>query len=351
MSEYVTIPKRDPQLRSHLNGTFSKTQRALPLKSLNVGSSHITFELVNIELIDRPHLFIVLLKALRWDWLPLTLMPIFFIYCDFWRVEVNYTHIAHVMLSLVCLHFSVFLLNDYSDYMSGANRVEGARVNPVLDSGWLSAVQIYRYALLFLALGGVFGLPILLIRPFVLFPISILAIIGLIGYSLKGVGFKALGLGELVVYSCFGPLLAVGLVFATVGYFSMKHLCLGLFWGGIAATCLSFRQFENLMYDDQVGVQTLVRKLGFDRAKWLLCFQVLMNLVLFFVIHLYFFPYMNFIWSCVFLTGGMGLSFYLVKKIMFIDSSLSSHIKQLRLVSIPMTILYGLMVIISLISV
>lgn len=346
----MTIPKNSPQLQSHLKGTFSKTQRALPVRSLNIDSQspHVTFEIVDIEFIERPHLFLILLKALRWDWLPLTLMPTLFISFDTWATQVNYTHMSLAVWSLICFHFSVGLLNDYSDYIFAP--IEDLRINPTLERGWLSAVQIGRLALVFLVLGILMGLPVLFSHPLVLLPISLISIIGLVGYSLKGVGFKALGLGELVVYSCFGPLLVMGLAFATTGSFHFKHLCLGLFWGGVAATCLSFRQFENLMYDDKMGAKTLVRRLGFDRAKWLLCIQISMNFVLFFIIYLYFFPYMNFIWSCLFLLFTLSLSFYLVKIIVSTDSSLSSPTRQLRLVSVPMTLLYGLMVIISLLS-
>ena len=227
MNEYVTIPKGDPQLKSHLSGTFSKTQRALPIKSLNVNpqSPHITFKLVDIAFINRPLWPIVLLKALRWNWLPLTLMPILFIYFDTWPKELNYTTLA--VLSLLCLHFFVFLLNDYSDYMFGADRTEGAWVNPVLENGWMSAKQVYHYALIFLVIGIFCGLPILLVRPLVLLGISALAAIGLVGYSLRGVGFKGLGLGELVVYSCFGPPVSSWIGFCNHRRFQRKAF---MFW-------------------------------------------------------------------------------------------------------------------------
>ena len=349
MNEYITVSKEDVQFKGYLDGTFSDTLRAIPVRSLNVNTDplYTTFQLINIRFIEPPHLYVVLLKALRWDWLFLTLMPVLFICVNAKFVGINYLHLILMMCSIACFHFCVFLFNDYSDYMSDTSRVEGAYVNPVLMRGWLSARQFYRISLLFFILGVVIGLPILLVRPLILFPIVLLIVVGLIGYSFG----KGLGLGELIVYLCLGPLLVTGLSVAMTGQFEIVHLFLGLFWGWLAATCLSFRQFENLMYDDQAGVNTLVRKLGFDRAKKLLCVQVFMKVIFFLGIHVYFFPYMNFIWSCIFLFITLGLGFYLLEKIISVDSSLSSGIRKLHLMSVPMSLLYGLMIMISMISI
>ena len=312
---------------------------------------YVTFQLVHTNDIHRPHLVVVLLRALRWDWLPLVLIPLFFTYMEVaLSVGVPWPHLLWMIGCLICFHFFAFLFNDYSDYISGTSRVEGARINPVLKYGWMSAAQVYRLALLFFALGCLAGLPIFLTRPWALFPIVGSGLVGLVGYSFGKFGFKGLGLGEIVVYFCLGPLLVTGLAIAMTGDFHTKHLVLGLFWGWVAAICLSFRQFANLMYDDKVGIQTLVRRLGFDRAKGWLYAQMCLQSVGFIVLHLYLFPYVDFVWSCLVLFMTLGLGLYLFEKIGDVDSSLASGVQSLHWVSVPMSLVYGFMIMISVIN-
>ena len=345
-------------VKPHLRGTFSRTKRAIPIKSLNVkanrSASYITFELVESPPRGCPHLLKVLLRVLHWDWLPLMLIPVSFIYFDVWAMGMNYFHLALIIFSLSCFHFSAFLFNDYSNYMSILNFGSGRRTHQVLEEGWLSATQIHKLALVFLVMGGVAGVPILFIGPLTLFVISFFSMMGLIGYFFvkpsiikKMIGKYIVGLRELVVYCCFGPFLIIGLVLAMKGEVQVKHAILGLFWGGLSLTCLSMRQFQNLMYDDKMDERTLVRRLGFDRAKRLVGLQLGFNFVLFWLMYFYFFPDMKWAWSVIFFCISLVMSLYLIRKVFLIDSSLSSDRRGAYSLSIFLAIIYGFMILIT----
>ncbi len=394
VSKYITFSLGDPQLKNYLQGTFSTTQRAIPIPSLNGYLSHITFRVVDIASISRPSWFVILFKSLRWGWLPLTCIPILFVYLGFRKGEVHGLSMALSLWSLLCFYLAVFLFNDSSDYITGTDGVGRYRINPVLKKGWMSAKQIHQYAKVWLLLGMGAGLPILWFRPFTLVIVSLFSIIGLVGYSLKGRGFKALGVGELVIYLCLGPFSVIGFAFATTGSFHFQHLLFGFFWGGVAATALSFKHFQHLMLDEQAGVRTLMRRLGFDRGKWWLSFQIFANALFCLILHFYFFiekgiikfdslgslgsldllrslesflPGRNsleilggsmtlgaeqalglgwsILWVWTVLAVVLGWSFYLVKRILAIDSSLSSALGKLHRASILTTFLYGALVI------
>ena len=57
MRSLITVYRKDPSFISYIDGSFSKTHRAVPLRSLNVNSDleQVTFELIEIGKILKPH--------------------------------------------------------------------------------------------------------------------------------------------------------------------------------------------------------------------------------------------------------------------------------------------------------
>ena len=59
MKRLVTLTKANSEFESYLLGSFSRTERAIPVQSLNIstGAEQVTFEIVAIEEIQVPKLF------------------------------------------------------------------------------------------------------------------------------------------------------------------------------------------------------------------------------------------------------------------------------------------------------
>ncbi|MCB0363286.1 MAG: hypothetical protein KDD35_11210, partial [Bdellovibrionales bacterium] len=75
--QYRTIARQDQQFMSHLLGTFSHYQRALPVDCFFANSSdeRITFKIVPTKDIQSPGNFLAFLIGARLILLPLTMGP------------------------------------------------------------------------------------------------------------------------------------------------------------------------------------------------------------------------------------------------------------------------------------
>lgn len=326
--EFVTLSREDSSLSAYLNGTFAKDQRALPVSSLHRGtpSEQITFQIVPVETVSKPSGLVLFWKALRPEWLSLTLSP-FLLTSLYWGnkgYDVSPFFIVSALFCLFCLHMSVFLLNDYSDYLKGADQLSPTSGSQLIRLGWVTARQVKLWGLFFLFLGVLSGLMILTQEPLITVAFAFLGLLALLSYSLLGHGLKYQGWGDVVVFLALGPLLVGGVSVALGASLSGSIFFLSLLMGQMAALVIEGRQLESLTYDHQARVGTLMVRWGFDRGKRWILFQILMSwsLLMVFVIYEAQSP-----WALLGLLPPGLLAIQLRRQVRMSNSSLSSPLR------------------------
>ena len=105
-------------------------------------------------------------------------------------------------------------------------------------------------------------------------------------------------------------------------------LQVSLFFGLSASFNLGLKQLQNIMFDDRMNNGTLVRRLGFDRSKILLSSEMIV------LVSLYSLACMRLEISYGFMllstASFLVFAFYMINKILKLQSPLSSEIVNLR---------------------
>lgn len=276
---FVTLTRSDKEFSRYLLGEGPDGLRAVPVQSYAINSprERVTFALMAPELIARPRGWVRVGLALRLELLPLTLAPLLVSLVAILSSggEVPWWKALCALLSLTALHAATFSRNDFEDHLQGLDRIQRQRGSQVIQKGWLSALEVRNLSWATLALSVLLVLPLL--WPF---SVSVALLLGLglaavLGFSFKGRGFKNQGAGDFVVGLCMGPLLTLGVGQLFAHNESLWLASVGLPLGLGAVIVFQMRQLETILAEKQSRVGTLMSRMGFDRAKRILNFELL----------------------------------------------------------------------------
>jgi 1,4-dihydroxy-2-naphthoate octaprenyltransferase len=179
------------------------------------------------------------------------------------------------LLGAVSLHIAANTLNDYFDWISGADPENNGYFLPYsggsrsIELGLITPPALKRVGLAAVGVAGLFGLALLgLGRPLVL-------LFGAIGafsayfYTAPPLRLIARkGLGELLIGLNFGVLLVAGTAYALTGTLSGTSLLLGLPIGLFITAILWINQFPDMPSDRATGKENLVVVLGLEKARY-----------------------------------------------------------------------------------
>lgn len=292
--ELKTFLKSDPEFRRYLSGTFSKTARALPMRSLNVGTDReeVVFKVLELREIALPPFFrrwaaIFKLHHLLW-----AMVPIFLILTKSW-VDEDPIDLGLALASIAgvtALLIGGNLFNDYWDHMSGVDRVHPQSSDRALQQGWVTAQATRFWAFVFLIVGIVCGLPAIFARvellPFVAISAAGILVYGVFSWR----GFKYRWGTELAMFWLLGPLLAIGFQSAATGAWDLETFLIGWLMGWLLVFALHLKNFEHLLVNAQVGFSNTMAALGFERAKSVLEIWWVLFAVQFVIYHLSYTP-------------------------------------------------------------
>lgn len=184
-------------------------------------------------------------------------------------------------------HLGMNLFDDWFDY-----RVDSAKVRkevghsgfrgrmvkyPYLESGEATHKQLLVVASLFLAFAGAMGVIVFIIRGL---NVAWWALAGLvIGLSYSGgplkLGFR--GLGELVIFTMFGPLMMTGIHYAVTGVVSPKIIWLSVSVGLLVTNIVYSHSILDAVPDKKMGKTTMAHLMGSD--KGMIVLSVLINIL------------------------------------------------------------------------
>ncbi len=285
MERFITLSRQDPAFVSYLDGTFSRTHRALPIRSMNVETAgeEVTFELAPLSEIRRPGTFRLIWTLMRPWSLVFSLGPMLVTWLYGWGHGAGFDAalVLSALFAVLVFHSGLNVLDDYFDHRGGRDRLNPRGGSRAIQNGWVRARTLRDAGLALLALAAIGGLPVLLAKPGLSFGIALVALVSGLGFSSRLVRLKSRGLGEVTTFLLAGPLLTLGFSWATSDVVAQPvqesviwaYALLGCAFGFAAVTYYHLKNIENIMIDSQINARTLAVRLGFDAAKrsvWLL---------------------------------------------------------------------------------
>jgi len=216
----------------------------------------------------------IYIKAMRLPFLTGSLIPV--ILAAALGFQHGYLDIMRLVLSLFgvgCLHLGANLINDYYDD-PGSDRINlhptpfsgGSRV---IQDELMDAKTVWGMSMGFFVLGTAAGVWLALTgRPFV-------AVIGLMGflagylYSASPVSLMSRGLGEIVIFLAFGPLITWGTYYVMSGLLTWEAFTLGIPLGFLITAVIWINQFPDYEADRDAGKINCVVRLGRDRSRYI----------------------------------------------------------------------------------
>lgn len=239
----------------------------------------------------------VWLEAFRLRTLPLSLSSIilgsFMAYSDG-----NFNWLVAILAGITTILLQILsnLANDYGDFTNGADN-EG-RIGPqrTMQSGKITAKEMRLAMLINSALALFFGLWLIIegtsgllgITGVIFLVLGMLAIAAAIKYTVGKSPYGYYGLGDLFVFIFFGVVGVMGTYFLHTGFVDWSLILPAASVGLLSTAVLNLNNLRDHENDAKSGKNTIVVKMGFQRAKiyhaFLLSIAVLTALV-FVILH------------------------------------------------------------------
>ena len=191
------------------------------------------------------------------------------------------------VLGVALLHLGLNLLDDWFDYHSGSAEArqkvsnEGFRGRmikyPYLTSGEATPKQLLGAVACFLAAAAAMGAVVIAIRGWMILGWVAAALV--IGVSYSGgplkLGFR--GLGELVIFLMFGPLMMTGVYYAITGTLDWKITWLSIAVGLLVTNIVYSHSVLDSIPDAKMGKKTMAHLMG--SAKGQIVLSSMINII------------------------------------------------------------------------
>jgi 1,4-dihydroxy-2-naphthoate octaprenyltransferase len=190
---------------------------------------------------------------------------------SYWKtgyIDIGYAVLTYV--GIMCLHISVDLLNDYSDFKRGIDtntkRTKFSGGTGVIPENLISSRLVYCAGIIFLIVGGLIGLYFVTIKGIIILVLLVFAIISIYFYSTNIVNA---GLGELFV-AIKGCMIVLGSYYIQSDSIELTSAYVGIIIGLLSSVVLLVTSFPDYNADKKSGRQTLVIVIGKENSIKLL---------------------------------------------------------------------------------
>lgn len=329
MIKLKTVHRNDPDFYRYMDGSFSKTERAIPLRSLNINSDfeQVTFQICPVSEIKKPPFLIFWSQVFKANNFLMIAFPAVLILI---KNSVDQTLLDPVtaiysFFAVLSLMAAANLRNDWSDHLSGLDRIHPQSHSHSIQMGWVTGRQVYLWSFFYLGLGILLGLRAVLLYPEILFIVGILGLLGLVGLTSFKSGLKYRSWSEAIAFLLLGPFFTLGFQISMGNQFDLEAILIGAVTGWMSVYYLHLKNFQHLIVNDQAKFKNTVSRLGFEKSKKLLFLWwiALINLIL-----IYQWVYTDMLWFLLFLLIGLGLGFLQYRALKGIPSPLSSRVQQ-----------------------
>ena len=264
-----TLSRKDADFLSYLDGSFSTTLVALPIRSLNVGTASelVTFEIVNETDVVHPSTLSIFFALIRPTSLIFSAGPMLTVLAraSAGQRSPDWFLSATCFVGVLAFQIATNLFNDYGDHMKGQDRIRPKGGSRAIQNGWIRAQKVRQVALGLTGFAALCGIPAVIHSPVLI--VAGLALLFTLEFAFQRLRLKARGWAEGLAFLLTGPLLTCGFAYAVTGATELGDATLGCVFGAIALLYFHSANFENIMVDSQAGARTWATRAGFDASK------------------------------------------------------------------------------------
>lgn len=182
---------------------------------------------------------------------------------SYWKTGyIDFGYALLTFFGVLCLHISVDLLNDYSDFKRGIDtntkRTKYSGGTGVIPENLIDSRLIYCAGIIFLIMGGLTGFYFVTTKGIIILILLSFAIISIYFYSTNIVNA---GLGELFV-AIKGCMIVLGSYYIQSDTIELTSVYVGVIIGLLSALVLLVTSFPDYEPDKKSGRRTLVIVIG-----------------------------------------------------------------------------------------
>ncbi len=185
-------------------------------------------------------------------------------------VSISYAILACVVIGVVAIHAASNITNDIEDFRNGLDNTKNPGTHGILARGLLTATQLQIQAYVLFGVGLAAGAVVAWHAGWQLLVLGLIGMAGGYWYTAGPVALKYKGMGDLLMFVIFGPLIAVGTGYALFGYVGWDLVLLSVPAGILVSTMLHGNNTRDFVPDKSRGVTTLAIRLGFTSSQHLL---------------------------------------------------------------------------------
>ncbi len=213
-----------------------------------------------------------LFVATRFPFISVTVIPVLAVvfYMTQANSHVSVFNVILILMGTVLAHLGANTLNDYSDW----DESDSININSgPFNGGSRTFLEGKMKKDEFLKLSVILYVPVILIWIYLAVRegVSVL-LIGILGifcgilYSAKPFSFQKRGLGELLIFAAFGPLLTLGTAYALGSSESFYYILLGIPFGFLTLNIIFLNEIPDYEADKYTMKNTWVVRLGKKKA-------------------------------------------------------------------------------------
>jgi 1,4-dihydroxy-2-naphthoate polyprenyltransferase len=166
------------------------------------------------------------------------------------------------LIGAIAIQAGTNLINDYYDYRSGADSSESLGPSLVIQHGLLSSEQVWNGGVAAFAIGSVLGLVLVYLCGWPILAIGVLSVTAGYFYTASPVSLAYIALGELTVFVFMGPVIVLGAYYVMALRFSAGALWASVPIGFLVAGILHTNNVRDIETDGAHRKRTLATILG-----------------------------------------------------------------------------------------
>jgi 1,4-dihydroxy-2-naphthoate octaprenyltransferase len=215
--------------------------------------------------------------GLRLKFLPLSLGPVLLGSALAWTQTIarktpfghfQWPYFVGMLIVVLLIQIGAHLVNDYYDYLRGVDTSNTLGPGGLIQQGHIRPTRVLGVGLTLLIVGGLLGLVVALRGGPLVVGFGLLVVVCAYFYSATSFSLSSKGLGELVGFFLFGPLLTVGAyMIQTGGQQSSRVFIYSLALGFLAAAVLFANNMRDIEGDEHAGKRTLANLMGMTLSR------------------------------------------------------------------------------------
>ena len=179
-------------------------------------------------------------------------------------------------LCAVSLQVLANLINDYYDFVRGADKAGRTGFKRALAEGEVSQRQMAMACLIALSIAVCTGAYLVLVGGWVILAVGISAILFAWLYTATSHSLAYLGIADIFVFLYYGVIASAGTAYLLTHVFSQKVFYAGAVCGLISMCVLMINNLRDVDEDRGVGKRTLVFRVGKSIAEAVMLVEVLL---------------------------------------------------------------------------